>query len=129
MKFKSFKNWGNIVHFGESPYTNKVYIQTVGSTKSIQWGVNAPSPGENTLIKSDDEFLFADQWVHLVVTVSEDDMKIYKNGDLVSTSYIFGGPDQYQPKNAMFLQHIAKEPQLCQSLHTPDIFYHILLHV
>jgi hypothetical protein len=74
VKYNSFNNFDSVFYFGEGDYANSVYLCNNAGTSTIDWTVRQGS-------KKDIETSTFDSvtWTHVVVTVKDTTMKVYKN--------------------------------------------------
>ncbi|GMH70764.1 hypothetical protein TL16_g05489 [Triparma laevis f. inornata] len=81
VKYDSFDSWSRIFDFGNGEYNENVLLANFGALSTISWEVFRGSPGKNLRTSN----LDSSTWTHVVVTVSGNTMKIFKNGVLVGT--------------------------------------------
>ncbi|GMH78102.1 hypothetical protein TrLO_g3938, partial [Triparma laevis f. longispina] len=81
VKYDSFNNWSYVFGFGNGASSDNVLLCNAWSTSTIRWDVHQGS----TQKYLDTSNFDSSTWTHMVVTVSGNTMKVYKNGVLAGT--------------------------------------------
>ena len=81
VKHDSFNNFGHVFDFSNGESSDNVYLSNEGASSTISWRVRQGSANKWLITSNFD----SSTWTHVVVTVSGNTMKVYKNGVLAGT--------------------------------------------
>ena len=89
VKYDSFNSYSRVFDFSSGSPSNNVFLNNVETTSTLHWDVRQGSTVKYLTTSNFD----SSTWTHVVVTVSGNTMKIYKNGVLGGTKTDGWEPD------------------------------------
>ena len=96
VKYDSFNKWSRVFDVGSGASSDNVFVANEDTTSTIRWEVYQGSTWKVLYTSNFDSAT----WTHVVVSIKDTTMKVYKNGVLVGTK-----TDGYEPNVLTRTQH------------------------
>ena len=97
VKYDSINDWSRVFDFGSETYSDHVLLENWGTASTIGWQVGQGSTYKYLTTSNFDSAT----WTHVVVSIKDTTMKVYKNGVIVGTK-----TDGHEPNVITRTKHI-----------------------